>query len=285
MRIGLVTDSTSDLPHDLLEQHAIAVIPAVLVLEGQTYADGKGISRADFYTRLPTMSSPPTTAAPSVGEFAALYARMLDEGHEHIISIHAAGELTTIVNSARLAAQDFPARVTVLDSGSLSLGLGFQVLAAAEAAAQGATLPQALAAIQSARERTVVRASLDTMEYLKRSGRVPAAVAALGGLLNIKPLVGLTDGVVKPLGAARTTMQGNQRILDMLLACGPLEKLTILHTNAEDRTKWLLNALMQTAPQNAPREIRTLMVTTVIGTHVGPRGLGFAALKRPPVIK
>lgn len=279
MRIGFVTDSTADLPQDLLEQHAIAVIPAVLVLEGQTYADGKGISRADFYARLPGMTSAPTTAAPSVGEFATLYARMLDEGRDHILSIHAAGELTTIVNSARLAAQDLPGRVTVLDSGSLSLGLGFQVLAAAEAAAQGAGFEATLAAIQSARERMVVRASLDTMEYLKRSGRVPGAVAALGGLLNIKPVVALADGLVKPLGAARTTAQGNRRILDMLLACGPLEKLAILHTNAEDRAKWLLDALMQTAPQNAPREIRTLMVTTVIGTHVGPRGLGFAALK------
>lgn len=280
MRIGFVTDSTADLPQDLLEQHAIEVTPAILVLEGKPYADGKGISRTDFYKRLPDMPSPPTTAAPSVGEFITLYERILSRGAEHIISIHAAGELTTIVNSARLAAQELPNRVTVLDSGSLSLGLGFQVLAGSEAAAQGASLPQALAAIQSARERMVVRASLDTMEYLKRSGRVPGAVAALGGLLNIKPVVALADGLVKPLGAARTTAQGNQRILDMLLTCGPLEKLAILHTNAEDRAKWLLDALMQTAPQNAPREIRTLMVTTVIGTHVGPHGLGFAALKK-----
>lgn len=282
MNIGFVTDSTADLPLDLLEKHAIEVMPAVLVLEGQSYADGRGISRADFYTRLPSMNSAPTTAAPSVGEFSALYERMLSGGCDHVISIHAAGELTTIVNSARLAAQDFPGRVTVLDSGSLSLGLGFQVLSGAEKAAAATTLEATLAAIQTARERVEVRAALDTMEYLKRSGRVPGAVAALGGLLSIKPVVALKEGIVKPLGAARTTAQGNQRILDMLLACGPLEKLAILHTNAEDRAKWLLDALMQTAPQNAPREILTLMVTTVIGTHVGPRGLGFAALKSKP---
>ena len=225
------------------------------------------------------MTSTPSTAAPSIGEFAAMFGKMLANGKEHIISIHAAGELTTIVNSARLAARDFPDKVTVLDSGSLSLGLGFQVLAAAEAAAKGLALDEVLYAIHSARERIVVRASLDTMEYLKRSGRVPGAVATLGGMLSIKPIVALYDGLVKPLGAARTTTQGNQRILDMLLECGPLEKLVILHTNAEERAKWLLDALMQTAPHNAPREILTLMVTTVIGTHVGPRGLGFAALK------
>lgn len=279
MKFGFVTDSTADLPPDLLEAHVLEVIPAVLVLEGQPYADGKGISRADFYTRLPSITRAPTTAAPSAGEFAAIYSHMLAHGREHIISIHAAGTLTTIVNAARLAAQDFPGRVTVLDSGSLSLGLGFQALAGVEAAKRGADLHTTLAAIQSARERMVVRAALDTMEYLKRSGRVPGAVAALGGLLSIKPVVALTEGMVKPLGAARTTTQGNERILEMLLECGPLENLSILHTNAEDRAHWLLNALMKAAPHNAPREIRTLMVTTVIGTHVGPRGLGFAALK------
>ncbi len=282
MRIGLVTDSTSDLPQDLLEKYAIQVIPAMLVLEGQSYADGKGISRAEFYARLPSMRSAPTTAAPSVGEFAQIYQNLLSQGCEHILSIHAAETLTTIVNSARMAAQEFSDRVSVYDSGSLSLGLGFQVLAAAEAAAQGSALQTIVAAIHSARERTVVRASLDTMEYLKRSGRVPSTVAALGGLLQIKPIVGLSNGIVRPLGAARTTAQGNQRMLDMLLSCGPLEKLTILHTHAEDRAQWLLDSLMQSAPQNAPREIRTLMVTTVIGTHVGPRGLGFAALKKVP---
>ncbi len=280
MKLGFVTDSTADLPLDLSEQHILKVIPAVLVLEGQPYADGRGISRTDFYTRLPSMSRAPTTAAPSAGEFALAYADMLANGRQHIVSIHAAGTLTTIVNAARLAAQDFPGRITVIDSGSLSLGLGFQALAGLEAAKRGADLAAVLSDIQTARERMVVRASLDTMEYLKRSGRVPGAVAMLGGLLSIKPLVALTDGVVKPLGAARTTAQGNERILEMLLECGPLEKLAILHTNAEDRAKWLLDALMRAAPQNAPREIRTLMVTTVIGTHVGPRGLGFAALKK-----
>jgi DegV family protein with EDD domain len=279
MKLGIVTDSTSDLPPDLTEKHKIEVVPAILVLEGESYADGAGISRQDFYERLPAMRSSPTTAAPSIGEFASRFEKLFQEGAEHIICIHAASQLTTIINSARLASRDFPGRVTVLDSGSLSLGLGFQVLAAAETAEKTGSLESTLSAVQSTRERTIIRASLDTMEYLKRSGRVPHAVAALGGILNIKPFVALKAGLVKPLGAARTTRQGNQRTLEMLLECGKLERLAVLHTNAPERASWVYDNFMQISPQNAPPDVLHLIVTTVIGTHIGPNGVGFAAVK------
>ena len=132
MKIGIVTDSTSDLPAHLIEKHQIQVVPSILILEGKEYADGIGISREDFYTRLPSLQTKVTTAAPSIGNFLTPYQTLFSQGCDHIISIHAASQLTTILNSARQAAQEFGDKVTIIDSGSLSMGLGFQVLSAVE---------------------------------------------------------------------------------------------------------------------------------------------------------
>jgi DegV family protein with EDD domain len=151
------------------------------------------------------------------------------------------------------------------------------VIAAAESAGSG--LRSVLEAIESTRRRLQVFAALDTMEYLRRSGRVPPAVAALGGLLSIKPLIELADGVVKAVGAVRTTHQANERMFNLLLEGGGMERLAILHTSAETRAQGLLNMLMQKADQLAPRDILTVNVTAVIGTHLGPNGLGFAVVR------
>ena len=277
MKLGIVTDSTSDIPQYLIEQYELEVIPTILILDGKEYEDGKEISRDDFYKRLPALQSPPTTAAPSIGDFSTRYDALLRRGCEHILSIHPAGQLTAIVNVARQAAADFAGRVTIIDSRSLSLGLGFQVIAAAEAAESG--LKFALEAVESTRKRLQVFAALDTMEYLRRSGRVPRTVAMLGGLLSIKPLIELTDGEVKAIGAVRTIQQANERRFNLLLEGGKLERLAILHSGAEARAKGLLNVLMQKASGSAPRDILMVNVTAVIGTHLGPNGLGFAAVR------
>jgi len=165
-----------------------------------------------------------------------------------------------------------------VDSGSLSLGLGFQVLAAAEESEFG--LKPALDVIASTRKRLQVSAALDTMEYLRRSGRVPAVVARLGGLLSIKPMIELLDGAVKPIGAVRTTHQADARMLEFLLKEGNLQRLAIMHTNAEHRARLLLNEMMSRVPHSMPREILFANVTAVIGTHLGPNGVGFAAVRK-----
>jgi DegV family protein with EDD domain len=282
MKLGLLTDSTSDLPKYFIEQYELEVVPSILILDGKEYADGIGISREDFYKRLPSFQTPPTTAAPSIGDFSARYESLLTRGCDHILSIHAAGTLTTIINSARQAAQDFPEKITVIDSLSMSLGLGFQVIAAAEVAAEAEDvgLQAILDAIESIRKRLRLLAALDTMENMRRSGRVPAVVTMLGSLLHIKPLIEITNGEVKPHGAVRTTKQANERMLNLLLQEGPLERLAILHTGAEPRAREFLNTLMQKASQSVPRDILIVNVTTVIGTHVGPNGLGFAAVRK-----
>jgi fatty acid kinase fatty acid binding subunit len=278
MKVGILTDSTCDIPNYLVQQYELEVVPSVLIIDGKEYADGIGISREEFYKRLPSLQTQPTTAAPSIGDFSTRYESLFRRGCDHILSIHAAAALTSILNVARQAASEFPDRVTCLDSTSLSLGLGFQVLAAAEAAEMG--LQAALEAVKSAHRRLHVSAALDTLEYVKRSGRIPGTIAILGGLLRIKPLIELTNGEVKAIGAVRTTGQANERILKFLLEGGELEKLAILHTGAEPRAKEFLNELMQRASQSVPRDILMVNVTTVIGTHIGPNGLGFAAVRK-----
>jgi DegV family protein with EDD domain len=279
MKLGIVTDSTSDIPNYLIEQYELEVVPCILIMDGKEYTDGKGITREEFYKRLPSLPSArqPTTAAPSIGDFSARYESLLTRGCDHILSLHAAGALTSILDIARQASNDFPDQVTCVDSTSASLGLGFQVIAAAESAEMG--LQAALAAVESTRRRLHVSAALDTMENLRRSGRVPGAVAMLGSLLNIKPLIELTNGEVKAIGAVRTTRQANDRMLNFLLEGGSLERLAILHTGAEPRAREFLNELMLKASQSVPRDILMVNVTTVIGTHVGPNGLGFAAVR------
>ncbi|OQY80726.1 MAG: hypothetical protein B6D40_12415 [Anaerolineae bacterium UTCFX3] len=279
MKIGVVTDSTSDLPGDLARRFGVEVVPTILVVEGKQYADGKDLSRGDFYARLPAMRTFPTTAAPSIGEFSARYQKLLDSGCDFILSIHAASQLTAVCDIARQAADDFPGRVAIVDSGSLSLGLGFQALAAAEAAESGADVETAIASIADVRRRLRVFAALDTMDYLRRSGRVPAAVTLLGGMLSIKPLIELTDGLLKPAGATRTTRQADERMAALLKAGLPIERLAILHTGAESRARGFLSRLMEECRRELPREILVVNVATVIGAHVGPNGLGFAAVR------
>ena len=278
MNIGIVTDSTCDLPAYLIQEHGIQVVPSILILDGMEYADGDGLSREEFYERLPDFKRPPTTAAPSIGEFAVRYKKLLDAGCDHVISIHAAGPLTSMTGTAQQAAAEFAGRVTVVDSLSLSLGVGFQALAAAEAAAQGG-LEAALQAIESTRRRLHLFAALDTLEYVRRSGRVPAAIARLGSLLSIKPVIELTEGQVKTIGAVRTTSQADERMLNFMRQGGKLQRLAILHTGAEKRAREFLQKAMMNMNRWLPRDILLVNVTTVIGTHVGPNGLGFAAVR------
>lgn len=279
MKLGIVTDSTSDLPAYLIEQHEIKVVPTILVLEGKEYADGIGITREEFYTRLPSLQTPPTTAAPSIGDFATPYEALLSNGCDRVLSIHVSGKLSGVVNVARRAAQDFPGRVTCVDSGSLSMGIGFQVLAAAEAADLGHDA--ALEALESTRRKTKVIAALDTMEYLRRSGRIPVVVANIGGILSIKPVVELRDGEVKPMSVIRTTSQADEKTLAELLAVGEMERLAIMHTNAEVRARRLLDGIMrEKSRMSVPRDVLFVNVTAVIGTHLGPNAIGFAAVRR-----
>lgn len=274
MKIGLVSDSTSDLPGDIIDRYAIEVVPAILNIGKTSFEDGKGMTREHFYERLPSLTSSPTTSAPSVGSFQLRYEKLLAGGAEIILSIHPPDKLSGIFNAARLAADSFGERVHVLDSGQLSLGLGFQVIAAAEAVARDAVIGEILDLVESIKQRVRVMALLDTMEFLRRSGRVSWAKAMVGGLLNLKPMIELRFGLVKRIGQVRTRSQGIQQLIENIQKWGPHERMAILHTNAEVAARQLLEDLNPHLSHPA----LVVNVTTVIGTHVGPNGLGFAVV-------
>ncbi len=274
MNIGLVTDSTADIPTELRQQYGIEVVPNLINIGGKSYADGVEITREQFYEWLPKLNPLPTTSAPSVGAFQQRYEKLLKSGAEQVLSIHPPHNLSGIFNAARLAAQEFDGRVQVLDSGQLSLGLGFQVLAAAEAIARGAILEKVLGIVESVRQRVRVVALLNTIEYVRRSGRVSWARAVIGSLLHLQPLIELRHGIVHRLGQARTRLQGIERLIETLDSWGPLERLAILHTNAEAAARRLLEEVKQRVVTPIP----IVNVTSAIGTHVGPNGLGFAAV-------
>lgn len=274
MDIGIVTDSTADIPTDVQARHGIEVVPALVNINGHCYEDAIEISREEFYSRLPTLKPLPTTSAPSTGSFIQRYERLFMNGAKHVISIHAANTLSGIFNAARLAAQEFGNRVKVIDSEQLSLGIGFQVLASAEAIARGAKLEEALSIIESIRKRIRVLALLESMEYVRRSGRVSWAKAMIGTFLHIQPLIELRHGIIHRLGQARTRHQGVVRLKEILGSLGPLEHLAILHTNAESTA----HQFLEEVGSHTTIKPFVINVTTTIGTHVGPNGLGFAAV-------
>lgn len=276
--IAFVTDSTADIPTEQQNLFRIEIVPNILIVEGKCLEDGKDISREEFYRRLPTLKLPPTTSTASSGAYEQVYERVLSQGARQVISVHAASALSGIYNSARVAASRFNERVYVIDSKQLSLGTGFQVLAAAEAAARGATIEKVLETLQKVRLRIRVVAMLDTLEYVRRSGRVSWARARLGSLLNIKPFVEVKEGQVMSIGETRTRRKGIERLKELLLKQGPLERLAILHTNSELDARQILDDIN---PYLLLTEISPIInVTTIVGVHTGPNGLGFAVVHK-----
>lgn len=276
MKTAIVTDSTADLPSEMLAQYQISVIPTYLVLQGKSLPDAATLDRSEFYRQLPTMPEHPTTAAPSIGEVTTLFELLLQRGYQQIVAILLSSTLSNTCNHARIAAQAFANRVQVIDSRQISLGLGFQVLAAARAAQRGQTTAQIVEAAHSIRERVHVVAMLDTLEYVRRSGRVSWARAALGNLLQIKPFVALRDGDVLRLEQARTRHKGLLRLQQRLEALLPLCQLGMLHSNAEQDARTILEQLHLSLPEPP----LMMQVTPILGNHVGPNGVGFAAVTR-----
>lgn len=274
--IAIVTDSTADLPESVANVHQIQVVPNFMVIDGKDFEDGRGISREQFYTLLPILNPIPTTATPSSGNFEQLYETLLSNGAKDVISVHAASALSGIYNAAFLAGTQFSGRVHVIDSEQLSLGLGFQVLAAAEAVARGASVEKVAEIIQHVRLRVRVIAMLDTLEYVRRSGRVSWARARLGNLLNIKPFVEVKNGKVLSIGETRTRRKGIERLKNLLINQGALEQLAVLHTNAEADAQQFLEELKHYLV--LPVQPMIVNITTIIGVYTGPNGLGFASV-------
>jgi DegV family protein with EDD domain len=177
MTIRIVTDSTCDLPEEIVAQYGIVVVPLYINFGRESYLDGVELSREAFHARLPDADPPPTTAVPAPEMFIDAYERLADEGASEILSVHISKSLSAVVDQAELAAREASTPVRVIDSGTLSLGMGFLVWAAAEAAALGRSMEAIVSLIADQSQRTRVFAALDTLEFLRRSGRMNRVMA------------------------------------------------------------------------------------------------------------
>lgn len=273
-RVGIVTDSTADIPSGMLADLKVESVPALLIVDGETFIDGVNLSRMEFYRRMPALSQPPTTASPSPAEFQAAYERLLSDGVESILSIHVSAKLSGMVNSAYQAAQEFGKRVTIFDSQQLSLGLGYQVIEGAHAALEGLNIETVLKRVQQVQAKVRLLALINSLEYLRRGGRVSWLQAGVGELLRIKQLLTLQDGFVESFGRARTFTRALETLKREARAWSPLSHLTVMHSGILEKAELLaaeLAALCSTEPM-------VVNVTTVIGAHVGPGSIGIAGL-------
>lgn len=277
MNIRIVTDSTCDLPEDVIARHGITVIPLYINVGGESYLDGIELSRSEFYRRLPTYPTPPTTSAPAPGIFARTYERLAAEGASEVLSIHISASLSNVYNVARLVAQDTRSiPVTVIDAGQISLGTGLLVLAAAEAAAAGRSVQEIVALLEEKTRRTYTFAALDTLEFLRRSGRLTRFQSSLGALLQVKPLLTMNNGVAG-MERIRTRSRARQRLIELVRELGPLEHLSLVHTNAPEDIEELRRMAEGLFVEGVPPFC--VEATPVIGAHIGPGVVGFVAVQ------
>lgn len=278
MNLRIVTDSTCDLPAETARLLDITVIPLNIHVGERTFLDGVDLTREEFYARLPGFTPAPRTAAPGPEVFAQIYERLANQGTQAILSIHISESLSATVNSARAAAEEFTRiPVTVLDSGQLSLGMGFLVEKAAQLAQVGQRTDQVLAALQGVMKRTYVFASLKTLEYLRRSGRMHFALAKLGEILQIKPLLHMNLGKPSAL-RARTQQRAIERLLEWLAEYAPFEKLAILHAGVTEEAQRLREQVRSYFPEGV--DVPIVQITPVLGAHLGIGALGFACISK-----
>jgi len=277
-QIAIVTDSTCDLPSDWVAKYGIRVVPTYVQFGSESLADdGVQLTRAEFYRRLQTADPLPTTAAGPPGLPQEAFTEALKEA-DHVIGITAASKLSGIFNTFRIAAEETdPSRVTLIDSGMTTMGLGWQVLTAAEMAAAGEDVASIVAYVEAMRARSEVWAALDTMEYLRRSGRVGWAAAMVGSLFQIKPIIRLHDSVVSSVTRARTSQRAFATLVELAHQAAPLERLAVLHTVNPSGAARLLEALSDIRPEHT---VATVDVTPVIGVHVGPQALGLSIVRK-----
>ena len=277
MSIRIVTDSNCDLPQAIVDEFGITVVPMYINIGTESYLDGVDMSRQEFYEGLPHFDTHPMTSVPGPGVFVETFETLAAEGATEILCIHIASSLSAMANSARLAAEQWDKLpVTVFDSGNLTLGTGLQAVAAAKAAAGGRSMAEIVALLEDLASRTYCFAALDTVEFLRRSGRLTRFQWALASVLQIKPLLKMNDGEYE-MERVRTRKAALARVIDLLGGLGPLEELALVHTHAPEEAEALGREARYLDPEGALS--LSAEVTPVIGTHIGPGAVGFVAIK------
>lgn len=276
-KIAFVTDSTCDLPAKFVQTHHIGVVPCFINYGGQSHVDnGVDLVREDFYARMAKLRPYATTAAPSPG----MAGQVINEhfaGADHLIILTAPAKLSGIYNAMRLGSASLPPeQVTLIDSGTTTMALGYQVQVGVETAAATGDLDATLKAIQSVRENVHMYAALNTLDFLRASGRVSWAAAGIGALLQIKPIIGLKDGIVQNVARVRTFTRAIDELVELTRAMAPLDRLTIVHTHNPDGAQTLIERLGDLVPA----DLRAISVTPTLGTHVGPGAVGVVPLSQ-----
>ncbi len=273
--IKIVTDSTSDLPPEMAAELDITVIPCNVHFGTETYLDGVDLTRQQFYDKLATAPELPTTSAPGVGVFAETYRRLLETA-DGVVAIHVASALSAVYSAACLGAERLDqTRIAVLDSRSVSMGLGWLAVIAARAAREGLNLAQVVERVQVATPRVRLVAAINTITHLWHSGRVHWGVAFLGTLLDIKPIVEVRDSAVQAIARVRTRKKALARLRQLVSEMGPLQDLAVLHAHAPELARRFADEIAELFPRE---RMAIVEVGTVLGTHVGPYGIGAACV-------
>ncbi len=275
MPVRIVTDSSADLPAVEVERLGVEVVPLSIRFGTDEYTDGVDLSVAQFYDKLASSADLPETAAPAPGAFEAAFRRQAQAGADAVVCINLSSGLSATIQSAQNAAkgaEDLDVRV--VDSHSITSGLGTQVTLAAEAAAAGAGADEIVALVEGLVGRTHVFGALDTLDNLKKGGRIGGAQALLGSLLSIKPLLDISSGEVAEAGKARTRRKALEWLRDRVFALPAVEHLCIAHGMAPD----LDDMLALLAPRYPADQVRIATIGPTIGTHGGPRVMGLTWL-------
>jgi DegV family protein with EDD domain len=277
MTIKIVTDSTCDLPQEVIQSLGITVVPLFINIDEKGYLDGVEITREEFYTNLPDYPVHPTTGTPGIDAFTQAFQRLQDEGAAEILSIHISKSLSATVDVAYSAASDFKSiPVIVRDSDQLSLGTGFQVELAAQMAMDGKSMEEIQVVLDELIPRTFVTAALDTLDYLRRSGRMNAFLTGIGSLLQLKPILTMKNG--QPGSTrVRTARKAETRLVEMLKEHQPIERFALLHTNAAEKAEAFRLRVAKLLPDT---EFYSVDITPVIGAHLGPGAVGYAIITK-----
>jgi DegV family protein with EDD domain len=278
MPVRIVTDSTCDLPRELATSLGIVIVPLTVAFGDEVFLDGIDIDASTFYERLRTAPDLPRTSQPSVDRFVGAYEALAEETEE-IVSVHISSRLSGTLNSASVAREQVShaLRIELIDSYQVSLGLGAIVMEAAEAAARGATMAEVVEATRRAMDRVRVVATLDTLEYLHRGGRIGRARTLLGSILSIKPIVHVQDGEVAPLGRVRTRAKAVERLFEIATEDRTLKRMFVACTGDDATAQAFIDRLGPSLPHT---DLRLGQLGPVVGVYTGPNTLGFASVRR-----
>ena len=274
--VKVVTDSTADLPPEVVQELDITVVPLQVIFGQESFRDGVDLASEEFFRRLRESHDLPRTSQPSVGEFLRTYERLAAQT-DSILSIHLSSRFSGTVQTARRAAQELigRCRIEVIDSGTVSMAMGFAAIAAAQAARDGADLEACAQAAYAILRRQRLAFALDTLEYLRRGGRIGRAQAFLGGLLRLKPILTVRDGEAHPLTRVRTHRKALEEILHVCLDHGPISEAAVMHATSPEDARFLAEEVARRCP-DVP--VYTGRIGPVIGVHGGPGLIGMAVV-------